>query len=63
LLSWLCCACGQEELKEKYEDKLEKNMVGPMHHLLAKTFKVLSGKKVSEEGRGRPWAWQGVVTH
>ena len=41
----------EEELKEKYEDRLEQAMAGPMHHLVAKTFKVLSGKKVYHSQR------------
>ena len=41
----------EDELKEKYEDRLEQAMSGPMHHLVAKTFKVLSGKKVYHSQR------------
>ncbi|GAB5035313.1 fact complex subunit ssrp1 [Nannochloropsis oceanica] len=41
----------EDELKEKYEDRLEQAMGGPMHHLVAKTFKVLSGKKVYHSQR------------
>ncbi|EWM23164.1 fact complex subunit ssrp1 [Nannochloropsis gaditana] len=41
----------EEELREKYEDRLEQTMAGPMHHLVAKTFKILSGKKVYHSQR------------
>ena len=48
----ICASALQDEIREKYEDKLEKTMTGPLHHLIAKTFKVLSGKKVSLEALG-----------
>lgn len=40
----------QEELRDKYEDRLQQASKGPQHHNIARVFKVLSGKKVGEGG-------------
>lgn len=36
----------QDELKKLYDDKLESNMSGSLHMLIARTFRDISGKKV-----------------
>ncbi|CAM9449418.1 unnamed protein product [Discosporangium mesarthrocarpum] len=41
----------EEDLKEKYDGNLNSEMTGPLHNLIAKVFKVLSGKSVYVTGK------------
>jgi len=41
---------GEEELQEKYEGKLEKEMKGPTFEILSKLMKVICGRKVTVPG-------------
>ncbi|XP_037954488.1 FACT complex subunit Ssrp1 [Teleopsis dalmanni] len=40
----------EEELKEKYENKLEKELSGPLYEVMGKVMKVLIGRKITGPG-------------
>lgn len=41
---------SDEELKEKYEDKLTKELAGPVYEVLGKIMKVLVNRKLTGPG-------------
>lgn len=43
---WYC----REELKEKYEDKLTKELTGPTYEVLGKVMKVIINRKLTGPG-------------
>lgn len=42
--------CSREELKEKYEDKISKELSGPTYEVLAKIMKVIINRRVTGPG-------------
>lgn len=42
--------CFSEELKEKYEDKLTKELSGPTYEVVGKIMKVISNRKLTSTG-------------